>query len=309
MKTPKLMAIACLLFGSIVTPLTAANAASAETLESPNLGAAALGNDISWPQCGGGLPGGQSFGIVGVNDGRPGTVNPCLGEQLQWAASSVGGTSQAPVALYVNTANPSQYAYTWWPSSNVVLGVNVPNPYGACNGTASTACAYIYGYANAYDDVNEWGVPDPAKHMWWLDVETGNAWSWDTAANASVLEGMTAYFQSIGAQVGIYSTSYQFGLIAGQPGPNSNLNGLKSWLAGATSTDTAAAFCALPPLTAGGVVALTQFTDGNFDYNYSCIPPAPPAPPAPVAPPAPPTPTLTHDADGRLKPLLSQAQG
>jgi hypothetical protein len=98
---------------------------------------------------------------------------------------------------------------------------------------------------------------------------------------------MTAYLQGIGAEVGIYSTSYQFGIIAGQPGPGSRLNGLKSWLAGATSTDSAAEFCSAYPLTAGGTVALTQFTDGDLDYNYSCIPPAPPKPPAPPAPPAP----------------------
>ncbi|MFH5880226.1 hypothetical protein [Arthrobacter sp. NA-172] len=131
----------------------------------------------------------------------------------------------------------------------------------------------------------------------------------DTVANAADLEGMTAYLEGIGAQVGIYSTSYQFGIIAGQPGPNSRLNGLKSWLAGATSPGTAVALCSASPLTTGGVVALTQFTAGDFDYNYSCIPPAPPAPPAPVATPVKaPVPTLTEDAAGRAKPQWLQPQ-
>ncbi len=146
--------------------------------------------------------------------------------------------------------------------------------------------------------------------MWWLDVETGNAWSWDTVANAADIEGMAAYLQDIGAQVGIYSTSYQFGVIAGQLHPDSNLNGLKSWLAGATSPESAVELCPATPLTAGGVVALTQFTI-DFDYNYSCIPPAPPPPPPPapvVAPPKPPVPTLTTDASGKRKPVLSVAQ-
>lgn len=304
MKTAKIMAVACLLLATTATPLSAANAAPME------VSGISLGSDISWPQCGGGLPSGQAFGIVGVNGGRPGTANPCFAEQLGWASGSAGGTSQPVAAVYVNTANPAGYG-AWWPGSDAEVGLAGPNPYGSCDGSASAACAYLYGYGMAFDAVTRYGVPDPAKRLWWLDVETGNAWSWDTVANAADIEGMAAFLQSIGAQVGIYSTSYQFGLIAGQLHPDSNLNGLKSWLAGATSPETAAELCSAPPLTAGGVVVLTQFTT-DFDYNYSCLPPAPPPPPpapAPVvAPPKPPAPTLTQDASGKKKPVLSVAQ-
>lgn len=305
MKTAKAMAVACLLFAWIATPVSAANAAP---LDASGI---VLGSDISWPQCGSGLPAGQAFGIVGVNGGRPGTANPCFAEQLGWASGSVGGTSQPAAAVYVNTANPGPFRAEWWPGSDAEVGLGGPNPYESCGGTASAACAYLYGYGMAFDAVTRYGVPDPAKRLWWLDVETGNAWSADQVANAADLEGMTAFLQSIGAQVGIYSTSYQFGLIAGQPGPGSKLNGLKSWLAGATSPESAVELCSAPPLTAGGVVALTQFTT-DFDYNYSCIPPAPPPPPAPapvVAPPKPPAPTLTEDAGGKPKSVRSIAQG
>jgi hypothetical protein len=82
---------------------------------------------------------------------------------------------------------------------------------------------------------------------------------------------MTAYLQSIGAQVGIYSTVYQFGEIAGTVGANSNLNKLQNWVAGATSTASARAYCSSPALTPGGTVALTQFT-ALYDYNYPCRP-------------------------------------
>lgn len=304
MKTAKLMAVACLSLAWIATPFTPANAAP---LEASGI---VLGSDISWPQCGGWLPSGQAFGIVGVNDGRPGTANPCFAEQLGWANGSAGGTSQPAAAVYVNTANPAGYG-GWWPASDAEVGVSGRNPYGSCDGTASAACAYLYGYGIAFDDVNRYGISDPAKRMWWLDVETGNAWSWDTVANAAVIEGMASFLQSIGAAVGIYSTSYQFGLIAGRLHPDSNLNGLKSWLAGATSPESAVELCSAPPLTVGGVVALTQFTT-DFDYNYSCIPPAPPPPPPParvVAPPKPPVPTVTEYANGKRKPVLSIPQG
>lgn len=305
MKTAKAMAVACLLFAWTATPVSAANAAPMDA------SGIVLGSDISWPQCGSGLPAGQAFGIVGVNGGRPGTANPCFAEQLGWASGSVGGTSQPAAAVYVNTANPGPFRAEWWPGSDAEVGLGGPNPYGSCGGTASAACAYLYGYGMAFDAVTRYGVPDPAKRLWWLDVETGNAWSADQVANAADLEGMTAFLQSIDAQVGIYSTSYQFGLIAGQPGPGSKLNGLKSWLAGATSPESAVELCSAPPLTAGGVVALTQFTT-DFDYNYSCIPPAPPPPPAPapvVAPPKPPAPTLTEDAGGKPRSVRSIAQG
>jgi hypothetical protein len=123
------------------------------------------------------------------------------------------------------------------------------------------------------------------RRMWWLDVETGNSWLWDKAANAAELEGMAAYLESTGAEVGIYSTAYQFGEIAGGITPGSNLSGLRSWLAGAESTSTAQELCGAAPLTPGGMVALTQFTDGDLDYNYRC--PAAPPPAAPLPPPPP----------------------
>ena len=62
--------------------------------------AAGPGNDVSWPQCGKALPKGQTFGIVGVNNGLANNTNPCLKTQLTWA-----GTSGAAPAS------------RWWPST------------------------------------------------------------------------------------------------------------------------------------------------------------------------------------------------
>ncbi|MFP3462080.1 hypothetical protein R5O87_14630 [Arthrobacter globiformis] len=275
-----------------MTPAGAANAGGA-----PPPDHTILGYDISWPQCGSDLPEPLGFAIIGVNGGRPNTTNPCLAAQLTWAAGTSEPAKTPPVALYVNTANPGPTAKGWWPTSNVHHGAHIPNPYGACNGADTAACAYIYGYAMAYDDVNRRGVPDAAHHMWWMDVETGNSWSSNRAANAADLEGMTAYLQSIGAEAGIYSTTYQFGEIAGTVGSDSNLNKLKNWVAGATSKTSARAYCSSTPLTPGGAVALTQFTAGSYDYNYPCRPlpskqPAPPPkrqdPPHPLNQPDPP---------------------
>ncbi len=230
-----------------------------------------LGNDISWPQCGKKLPTGQAFGIVGVNDGLANTTNPCFQTELSWANKSVGGTGQPPVALYVNTANPGHLG-SWWPTSNNYGGSVVASPYGNCSGAVDLACSYMYGYAKAYDDATIRGVANPGAYRWWLDVETGNSWQSDKTLNSADLEGMVAYFQKIGAKVGLYSTNYQWQQIVGSPSTSSSLNGLQSWIAGASSATSAKSLCSTAaPLTTGSPVVLTQFVSANLDNDYSCI--------------------------------------
>ncbi|SDB96606.1 hypothetical protein GA0111570_11234 [Raineyella antarctica] len=253
----------------------------------------AVGNDVSYPNCTGGLPNGQAFGIVGVNDGLANNTNPCLGTELDWAATSTSATTQPKVALYVNTGNPSGVSgIAWWPNSNTfydlkgsesntlvdgAVRVDVPVPsYGACSATNDAGCAYVYGWAKAYDDLNYRGVPDANKSgMWWLDVETANSWESGStaalAANQADLEAMAAYFKSAGAQVGIYSTSYQWGVITGGKTPStSSLAGLPNWIPGARTLKGAQSNCALSPFTPDSKVTLTQYTS-SFDYDYSCV--------------------------------------
>lgn len=244
---------------------------------------APVGYDVSYPQCGTALPGNAAFAIVGVNGGLANNTNACLGSQLAWAAGSTGATSQPRVALYVNTANPPVSLASWWPTSNVYpedSPAEVPNPYGTCTGVDSAACSYIYGYAKAYDNGTSRGVPNPGTFFWWLDVEIENSWGPDKAANRAVLEGMTHYYQDVlkAVGVGIYSTGYQWGEIIGSSGAvtsgttvigPSNLNGLPSWLAGATTLDGAQANCAKPALT-GGRVTVTQYLMNGLDHNYAC---------------------------------------
>jgi hypothetical protein len=143
----------------------------------------------------------------------------------------------------------------------------------------------MYGYAKAYDDATIRGVPgDPGTYFWWLDVETDNSWQTgeenSTALNRATLEGMADYFQGITAGrknaegkpagVGIYSTSYQWGTIAGTVPPDSSLNGLPSWLAGAKTLRGAKSNCSLPGLTPGSPVTVTQYVSAGLDYDYSC---------------------------------------
>ncbi|QKS16135.1 hypothetical protein HUN59_07780 [Curtobacterium sp. Csp2] len=235
--------------------------------------ASGTGVDVSWPQCGSSLPTDAAFAVVGVNGGLANNTNPCLSSQLSWAAGSSGGTSQAPVQLYVNTANPGKQASVW-PASNTLPngGPTVANPYGTCAGGYDRACSYVYGYTRAYDDARSRGVDSPASYRWWLDVETEGTWQADTTQNRADLEGMVAAFRAAGAQVGLYSTTFQWNSIVGTVPSSSSLAGLPSWIATGTTTLAAAQqACSGPALTTGGQVVMTQYVVGGFDRNATCV--------------------------------------
>ncbi len=204
-----------------------------------------LGNDISWPQCGRAYPATPAFGVVGVNDGLPDTVNPCLASEYHWALAS------GVVDLYMNTANPG------------VVPAQAYN-YGLA--------AARYAYSAATSKVNA-----GPGHLWWLDVETGNSWSADQAANTEVIAGSIAFFRAKGVQVGIYSTQYQWGLITG----GARIPSVPNWVPGAASGAQALSFCASGRSFSGGPVAIAQYTTA-FDYDILCpgvtLPPALPPP-------------------------------
>jgi hypothetical protein len=255
------------------------------------------GNDISWPQCGSAFPAGQAFGIVGVNGGLANKVNPCLGEygggpttsELHWAWASTGNSKLPQAALYVNTADPGS-GVADWPKNNTDLngGSELPSPtnpnsdpYGACTGSDSPACAWQYGWDRAVQDV-DWlvsaakqvGVASTAStYRWWLDVETGNSWETGTsglANNVADLQGMVAAFTAVtaaGASAGIYSTSYQWGQITGGSTAVS-LKGLNDWIPGARKLSDAQSHCSLTGFT--GPVMITQWFGHPYDGDWAC---------------------------------------
>lgn len=248
-----------------------------------------VGYDVSWPQCGKKLPTGQAFGIVGVNGGNAANTNSCLATQLAWALKSVGGTNQAKVQLYVNTANPGEVIdqITTWPTSGTdKTGYTPVNPYGTCTGTATNdlACSWQYGWNRAVEDhidrfapaARANGIDPSAPQFWWLDVETMNTWQSGSpealARNVATLEGMTSYFTSKGSTVGLYSTATQWATITGnQISETSNLNGLANWRPSGSSLSNAITNCSVAPLTNGGFISLTQYVQQNLDKNHSCI--------------------------------------
>jgi hypothetical protein len=231
------------------------------------------GIDVSFPQCVKTshveFPASLPFAIIGLNGGVASNSNPCFLSEYNSALLLTGETQQAHASIYVNTGNPA-LAGLWWPSGDETQsGTPVDNPDGPCAHLAGSACAYVYGYSMAeadYRRAHKEVVRVP--NDWWLDVETTNTWQADVGANAADLTGMVDYFQSKGLRVGLYSTSYQWGIIAGVTDPASHLAGLPSWLAGASIVGSPVD-CELPPLTPNGRVAMIQYVT-NLDNDYAC---------------------------------------
>lgn len=264
--------------------------AAAAVLAAPGTAAAAptaggsdptvVGYDVSYPQCDTLLPPAPAFVVVGVNGGLATRANPCLVEQLEYAAGASGAIADQPgIQLYVNTANPGQVLgqVTTWPARGT-------SPYGACDGGNTMACSWLYGWERAQETVltffepaaRDAGVADqPAAYTWWLDVETTNTWQYGSdearERNRAALEGMAAYLLWRGADVGLYSTGQQWGQIVGDTvGTGSNLAGRDSWLAGATTLSAAMVACSAPALVPRGEVALTQYVEDGLDHNHAC---------------------------------------
>ena len=245
-----------------------------------------LGIDVSYPQCGKTLPTNHAFGIVGINGGLANTTNPCMADQLLWANTAPGNTTQDNVQVYVNTGNPGGLNTKSWPNSNVDSGgITQTNPHGVCDGSDSWACAWMYGWNRALEDDRDRFQPAARQagisstigdYALWLDVELENSWKpatdgFNTVSNVAVLEAMTTYFTSVGARVGLYSTAYQWNSIVGSSvSIDSNLNGLPNWRPGGASLKTAKNACNAEPLTVNGNVVLTQFVSKGLDYNYVC---------------------------------------
>jgi hypothetical protein len=256
------------IFGSLVmgaTPALTAYAASGRVTPS--------GDDVSYPQCGRTLPTQRAFDIIGVNDGRANTTNPCLADELAWARSSSGITRRTKVSFYVNTADPGQFKVADWPVNNrdPITGVLVRDPYGACAGADDRACAWQYGRNTAELDARTRRISKPGRYRWWLDVETITSWESSTRNNRADLEGMVAYFRHIGGTVGIYSMASQWDKIVKTIPSTSSLYRLADWIPGARTLVQAKANCRLAPLTGRGIVTVTQWTVSKTNHDFSCV--------------------------------------
>ncbi|HTT60001.1 MAG TPA: hypothetical protein VMF33_08130 [Acidimicrobiales bacterium] len=234
-----------------------------------------VGYDVSFPQCASSLPASPGFGIVGVNNGSPLTINNCLARELTWAE---GAANTAP-GFYANTGNAGPHYAVGWPQ-------NQSSP-DACSGANSVGCSYDYGwnaarsaFTNAVNAESADGSSAPAgaaaSSPWWLDVETGNAWetieygrtSATETYDKAMLDGMVASFTNLGVvHLGIYSTPAMWSEITG--GSDATLAAMPVWIPGFGSLAAAEAGCATSSFTSGRV-AMIQYPSQGFDGDYLC---------------------------------------
>lgn len=243
------------------------------------------GYDISYPQCNAQFPKSALFGIVGVNGGRVHLANPCLGtndgpSELAWAIAT--GKPQ----LYANTGDPGPDYSSYWD----VTGWNGYPQACSADAPNSTGCSYDYGWYAAKDSFTTAtdaefqlnpgadAIAAAAAVPWWLDVETGNSWqslepsyaadpATAYANDTAALQGEVDYLQSRGvAQVGFYSTGYQWGQITG----GALFLASPAWVAGFANETSAAAGCASLTGFTGGPVTLTQYQARGYDADHAC---------------------------------------
>ncbi|MBO0768628.1 MAG: hypothetical protein J2O48_08095 [Solirubrobacterales bacterium] len=242
-----------------VLALAAGRAAASET----------VGFDVSYPQCRTGMPGVSSFAIVGVNSGWTTSENPCLARQLRWALTSTRGYPQA--SFYIDTADPGPRVSDW-PRHGA-------SPYGACHGSWSYACAYLYGAQRAehsYRFVSALDAGLARAAPWWLDIETSSSWARTVRSlNRAAIQGFVAGLHRAGVRqkVGMYSTALQWWRITGlgaSTTPGAFGGSPHAWVASSIeSRASAQRLCSLRSFT-GAVPELVQYQSGGFDVDLRC---------------------------------------
>jgi len=231
------------------------------------------GYDISWPQCNGststftGVNAPASFAILGVNDGKAKTTNPCLMSQISQA-------SGLTVSYYQNTANPGSRYWPYGQSSPAVC----PSKVKHLTEDQIKACSEDYGYNAAeygynYGTSNPSTIPNAASSGWWLDVESANSWSRDTLANIADIQGGLIYLNQQGAPLaGIYTNSSSWSSITGSD--TADFTGVRWWAPGLVSSNPSGTeltgACGTHSLFGGSYgPRYIQYTQ-TYDTNYDC---------------------------------------
>ncbi len=252
------------------------------------------GADISWPQCPDSplnpitqFPANNGVGVVGATSvsarvpvgsafptwSEAFATNPCLGSEFKMAQAA-----GAHVSLYTVLWSPSA------PSSGDTQLFS--GPEGTCASTApltSTAAldcqAYDWGYNIALAALSYSSAQGAYSNLWWLDVElpgNGNVlFGTDTTANDNVISGAVYALKTLGYQVGIYSSKYQFASIAG----SGYSPGAPIWIATANTVSSLPSYCTssssffgggTPWLIQGAAIPITPNASSYVDPDYAC---------------------------------------
>jgi hypothetical protein len=204
------------------------------------------GYDVSYPQCGGARPSG-SFGIVGVNGGRPFSSNACLAGEYAAAPGPIAAS------LYINSGYSGAYGKSITPTCSASsLSVS---------GTGRQQQAWAIGCSEAETSMT-YATQQGAtvRAAWWLDVETANSWSSSNSSlNRYAIQGAVTRLAQSGLPVGIYSSASMWSTITG--GGFTPISAAADW-------ETAGGSCSVP--FNGSPVWLVQSTVSGFDSDLAC---------------------------------------
>jgi hypothetical protein len=204
------------------------------------------GYDVSYPQCGGAAPQG-SFGIVGVNGGRPFTDNACLAAEFAAAPTTIAAS------LYINTGYSVAYAKSTTAACS--------SSSTSVAGTSRQEQAWAIGCSEAETSIiyaTQQGAANPAA--WWLDIETANSWSsGNLSLNRYAIQGAATRLGQSGLPVGIYSSAAMWSTITG--GGFTPAGVAADW-------ETAGGSCSAP--FTSSPVWLVQSVSSGFDADLAC---------------------------------------
>jgi hypothetical protein len=226
----------------------------------PSFQPGSYGYDVSQYQCRGVFPPDpHQIGVVEVTGWSYGSINPCLAQEVAWAAGGL-----------------NLYTFLSYGTSRT------PEPGCAGNATAPTprACNYGYGAAIAAYQEAKGVIGTRVDVPWWLDVEQigFTSSSPSTAASRSVVVGAydaLRYTEDINT-VGFYFSLAHWEDIVGNYNPSAPL--FPAWWTGPTP----AFKCSVARSTAlslhdtlpSGPIQLLQYTDRvegkPFDGDYAC---------------------------------------
>ncbi|MFS3129533.1 hypothetical protein ACLM5J_14125 [Nocardioides sp. Bht2] len=242
-----------------------AEAAAKEAAEKPveRITEPVIGADISWPQCpkGMGIPERRTEGmpmptpdaryvIIGLTNGPGFTANPCLGDQVAWAAEQKLATSAYAVASYPDEVTLDRFG-TEGPFAKTKLG-RLRN----------------VGYQQAAFNVKSMQAAGLSTPMLWIDVEPVPDFDWsdDLVANAAVVQGLARGYIDAGMKIGIYSTPHLWRRAVGDLAL-----GVPEWrAAGQTSQSEALTRCGDDWQIQGGDAVFGQWVANHRDYNVTC---------------------------------------
>jgi LysM repeat protein len=205
----------------------------------------AVGYDISYPNCAAGVLATREFAVIGLNQGRPFTANPCFASE--WAAA------QRPRSVYINTAySPTLLRHIT--ADCDATGRSQPFRRAAQR-------AYAVGCSEGVAALELRGATFPLAI--WLDVEPGNSWSSRRSLNAATIKGIIDHLltQSPHPVIGVYSNVSIWRRIVG---PWTSLS-VPEWVATGAPDPPGC-----PAGFAGGPVWLSQSTDPRLDLDTAC---------------------------------------